>query len=234
MLPSLTDYVDSRNDSVQRLVDKLELSQDPTGDLKAIKEAVCEHVRLLSIKWFFRASVAFADQIYKTVNAASTWSTLHNEYLEATAGTFFKSFHEKGYVLHYWINNSFERTQHGMHNPLHLFPDLFRSVGLVYICPESLSLGLMKNDGIPSSQFLQHYPRYEDESRDVARLAIKECNQRKLSYVLLDLADDKQDLRNEMSKDPMADAETNVVTVFRHEAPVAGSNIAICLPQAAQ
>jgi hypothetical protein len=226
MLPKITDYLDPRTDALQQFADKVEISPHPERDLEAIREAVSEHTRALPLKWLWTVSYVLADDLYRAGNRLPLFAEQHRQYLEASAGTFFQRFHEKGYVLRYAINNSFEQTDFGMQRPLYLLPALFAAAGLVYVCPETLSLELMKHDGLPSSQFLKNYPLYEAESRDVAKLLVGKCNEMRRSYVVLELGD-TEELLSEMS----ADSETNVVAVFRNEAPVAGNISVLRLPE---
>jgi hypothetical protein len=228
MLPKISDYLNPQTDAVQRFADKLEISPNPERDLKEIREAVSEHTKVLPLKWLLTASWLIADDLYKTGNSLSLWAEQHGQYIQASAGTFFQRFQEKGFVLRYGINNSFEQTDFGMQRPLHLLPALFAAAGLVYVCPETLSLDLMKHDGIPSSQFLKTYGRYETESRHVALDLLKKCNQMRKSYIVLELSDHKE-LLSEISAD--SDSETNAVTVFRSEPPIAGSNVSVKLPE---
>ena len=226
MLPKISDYLDSQTDAVQRFADKVEISPHPERDLKEIREAVSEHTRVLPLKWLLTWSYVMADDLYKTGNRLPLFAEQHRQYIDASAGTFFQRFHEKGYVLRYAINNSFEQTDFGMQRPLYLLPALFAAAGLVYVCPETLSLDLMKHDGIPSGEFLKTYGRYEAESRDVCSTLLKECNAMRKSYVLLELGD-SQELLSEIS----ADSETNVVKLFRNEPPVAHTHVSVTLPK---
>ena len=226
MLPKITDYLDSQTDAVQRFADKVDTSPHPERDLREIREAVSEQTRVLPPKWLLTTSYIFADDLYKAGNRLPMWAEQHRQYIDASAGTFFQRFQEKGYVLRYGINNSFEQTDFGMQRPLYLLPALFAAAGLVYVCPETLSLDLMKNDGIPSSEFLKTFRRYEAESRHVAQLLLKQCNAMRKSYVLLELGD-REELLSEIS----ADSQTNVVKLFRNEPPVAGTRVSVTLPK---
>jgi hypothetical protein len=226
MLPNITDYLDSRNDAVQRFADMVKASPHPESDLMAIRDAVCEHTRVLSLQRLWTVSYIFADDLYKAGDRLPVWAEELRQYVEASAGTFFERFHETGYVLRYFINNGFEQTDWGMRRPLYLLPALFRAAGLVYICPETLALSFMEDRGTPNSDFLKEYWRYKDESRDVAKKAIGHFSKVRNSYVVLELGDDP-DLFHEMK----ADAETKVVTIFRSEPPILNSNVSITLPR---
>jgi hypothetical protein len=226
MLPKLSDYLNPQTDAVQRFADKVEISPHPERDLKEIREAVSEYTKVLPLKWLWTFSYVITDDLYKTGNSLPLWAEQHRQYIDASAGTFFQRFQEKGYVLRYGINNSFEQTDFGMQRPLYLLPALFAAAGLVYVCPEKLSLDLMKKDGIPSSEFLKTYGRYEAESRDVAQLLLKKCNAMRKSYVVLELGDSKE-LLSEIS----ADSETNAVKLFRNEPPVADTHVSFTLPR---
>ena len=223
----VTDYFDSQTDAVQRFADKLRNSHNVEREVNAIREAVSEHMRVLPPKWAFSAAVAIVDDLYKTGNSLPLWDEHHGQYIEASAGTFFQLFGDKGFVLRYGINNGFEQTDSGMQRPLYLLPALFAAAGLVYICPQALSLLAMEHDKIPSSGFLTNYGRYEAESRDMALMLLGKCKKARKSYVLLELGDDGallKDFRSSALKE-------NVITVFRCEPPIAGSKIDVRFPK---
>jgi hypothetical protein len=226
MLPNITDYIDWRNDAIQHFADMVKVSPRPENDLRAIREAVSEHARVLSLQRLWTVSHIFADSLYKEGNRLPMWGEEHRLYVEAAAGTFFERFSETGYVLRYFINNGFEQTDWGMQRPLYLLPRLFRAAGLVYICPEEYGLSFMEGVGIAASDFLKEYQRFENEGRDLAKELIRASNKRRKSYVVLEIGDDLN-LLDEMR----SDAETKVVTIFRNEPPVLDSKISVTLPQ---
>jgi hypothetical protein len=226
MLPNITDYIDWRNDAIQGFADMVKASPHPENDLRAIREAVSEHARVLSLQRLWTVSHIFADNIYKAGNCLASWGEEHRLYVEAAAGTFFERFSETGYVLRYFINNRFEQTDWGMQRPLYLLPRLFRAAGLVYICPEKYGLSLMEGVGIPGTDFLKEYERFSDEGRDLANELVRACNKRRKSYVVLEIGDDL-DLFDAVR----SDAETKVITIFRNEPPVLNSEVSVTLPR---
>jgi hypothetical protein len=225
MFPNIFDYLDSRNDAVQRFADMVKASPDPETDLNAIRKSVSEHTRALTLERLWTVSYVIADDLYKAGDRLPVWAEEHRQYVEASAGTFFEKFHETGYVLRYFINNGFEQTDWGMQRPLYLLPALFRAAGLVYICPEKYGLSLMEGVGIPGSDFLKEYQRFENEGRDLAKELIRASNKRRKSYVVLEIGDELN-LLDEMR----SDAETKVITVLRNEPPVLNSKISVTLP----
>lgn len=227
MLPKVTDYFDSQTDAVQRFVERLKKSHHGETDLRNIREAVSEHMRVLPPEWAFSASVVIVDDLYKAGDRLPLLDEHHQQYIEASAGTFFELFHDKGFVLRYGINNGFEQTDFGMQRPLYLLPALFAAAGLVYICPQALGLLAMEHDGIPSSEFLTNYGRYEAESRHMALMLLGKCKKARKSYVVLELGDDDALLKDFLP----AALEENVVTVFRCEPPIAGSKIDVRFPK---
>jgi hypothetical protein len=229
MLPNITDYIDWRNDAIQRFADMVKASSHPESDLKAISDAVSEHMRVLSLQRLWTVSYIFADDLYKAGARLPEWAEEHRQYVEGSAGTFFEKFHETGYVLRYFINNGFEQTDWGMQRPLYLLPALFCAAGLVYICPEKYGLSFMEGMGIPSSDFLKEYERFRYEGRDLGKELIRACNKRRKSYVVLEVGDELN-LFDEMR----SDAETKVITIFRNEPPVLNSKISVTLPKTAE
>lgn len=229
MLPNIFDYLDSRNDAVQRFAAMVKASPDPESNLKAIREAVSEHTRVLPLERLWTVSYVIADDLYKAGNSLPVWAEEHRLYVEAAAGTFFERFSETGYVLRYFINNGFEQTDWGMQRPLYLLPRLFLAAGLVYICSEKYALSLMEGVGIPSSDFLKEYERFRYEGRDLAKELIRACNKRRKSYVVLEIGDELN-LLDEMR----SDAETKVITIFRNEPPVLNSKISVTFPKTAE
>jgi hypothetical protein len=183
-------------------------------------------VKLLSTEWLLKYAFVIAEDLYKQGNTISVFTEQHEHYVKATAGVFFERFREDGYVLSYTIDNSFEETALGMQRPLYLFRRLFEAAGFVYICPATISLGLMKEAGIPASKFLDNYRPYEAEGRHVATLCIKGCKERRKSYVALEIEANKEFLLESWET-----FDTSAVKIYRHDAPIKGSKAMVDWPK---
>ena len=224
-LPNVIDYCDSRTNAIQKFADRLEFSTHREADIAELRRAVSEHTRVLSRDLLLDVSWIMADDLYKAGDCLPRWTVHHREYVHASAGVFFQRFHREGFVLRYGIDLTYEQTNFGMQRPLYLLPELFAAAGLIYVCPEELSLCLMGNDGVGSAEFLKSYARYRTESRHAARELLRKCNDLGRSYVVLEIGDDR-DLLQEIWSEP----RTNVISVLRDEAPATGSKVKVSGP----
>ncbi len=97
-----------------------------------IRAAVTEHVRVLPDRWLHWAAFIAAEDLYRTANAITAWTSSVADYLACSAGTFFRILSQRGCHLHYVIDNSCQEMQ----RPLELFPLWFLACGIHYECPQ--------------------------------------------------------------------------------------------------
>lgn len=198
-LPKITDYFDyGAIDHWASLLHKMssEALSNCVGDLG---DAVTEHTRVLSDELLQRVAFVIADDLYKTANTINLWSDSVETYLRATAGVFFDLLDQRGFRLHYVIDNSFE----DMERPLRFFPTWYSACGIAYECPQLLTA----QDGTSPS---------EARRRCTAALHASGGN---FHYAILDTdsEDDSFTAPREQLK------QDKVITVIRIEAPIPGS-----------
>lgn len=134
MLPKISDYWDTAKEAVPRFAAEL-AAQSPTAakqTTSAIRAAVTEHVRVLSDQWLPRVAFVVAEDLYRAANTITAWNASVADYLACSAGTFFALLSQRGFRLHYVIDNSFQEMQ----RPIQLFPLWFQACGIEYQCPQ--------------------------------------------------------------------------------------------------
>ena len=207
-LRKLTDYWDSTTGTVQSLSEKLDTysGQSREEALDAIRAAVREHVRVLPDKTLCLAACVVVDDLYKVASHIPAWWATTSDYLAASAGTFFPILRERGFILHYIVDNTFPQTQ----RPFQLFPTWFAACQLNYECP----------------QLIQATDRLDPAS------ALQSCSHRiqtyfarREHYVLLDIDSCDQSFNEVFSQRK----EEGVITVFRNEAPEVNTKISMSL-----
>lgn len=202
-LPKITDYWDY--DAIDHWASMLGEMDDETlsDSLDMLSAAVTEHTRVLSDELLQRVSIVIADDLYKTANTIGFWSESIEAYLRATAGVFFRLLNERGFILHYVVDNSFE----DMGRPLQLFPSWYSACGIQYECPQFLTA----QDGCSPT---------EARRRCTTALQASGGN---FHYVILDT-----DCEDDSFTAPLEQLKQDkVITVIREEAPVPGSRITI-------
>ena len=224
MLPKITDYWDTVQDGIPRSA--VELSTLSARAAKkttaATRAAVTEHLRVLPDKTLLHAAFVVADDLYRAASTIAFWNTSVDDYLKCSAATFFGLFSQRGYKLHYVVDNSFEDLQ----RPTELFPLWFRACGIVYICPQLLALELMQHDGVAVVDRSASMAQYIAEARHLGDRLVQECNDEARHYVYLETNFQDGSLDTALQSRGAA----GVLSVFRNEAPVPGSKAAVAFP----
>jgi hypothetical protein len=146
-----------------------------------------------------------SDDLYKTANTIGYWSDSVGTYLRATAGVFMQLLAQRGFSVHYVVDNSFE----SMERPLQLFPTWYEACGIKFECPQLIT----EQDGSTAS---------EARHRCTAALRTSGGN---FHYVILDT-----DCEDDSFTAPLEQLnQDKVITVIREEAPTPGSNIMVYL-----
>jgi hypothetical protein len=219
MLPKITDYFDGdRVSEAAADLGRLDaLARART--LRELEAAVAEHVRVLPDELLASAMVAVADDLYRSANVVDKWDADVEDYLRSTAGTFWRAVGERGLMLRYLVDNSFESLE----RPAELFPIWFQACGIVYVCPQAVAAELRAHDGADEVGLAE----YADEARHVVERVIARCQGERRHLLLLDLDGD------EGAFEPLlADRDLDVVSVFRVEAPEAGTKVQVWPPHA--
>jgi hypothetical protein len=222
-LPHLTDYWDERVQAVDRRA--RELSQVPPEDrertLDDLRAAVEVRTLALPDELLPKAAIAIADDLYKAACASDRWDVDLGQYLGTTAARFFSVLAERGLLMQYVVDNTFD----DLDRPLRLFPRWFAVSGLTYACPQQLAFQLMEADEEdPVAELL---PRYITEARIVAAQLVDRCRAERQHFVYLDT-----DSVEESFEEPLAfRTKPGFVTVFRNDAPVAGTDVEYWIPE---
>jgi hypothetical protein len=227
----LVAYWDALTDAVWRGSQQLQgLAQDDRASaLSGITQDVERWTGALSDDDLAQLASVAADDLYKAASTIELVDEFVFQYLTASAGTFFGLLRQRGYLLHYIVENTFP----GLQRPLEVFRPWFNSTTIVYICPQFLAAELMKADGlmvdgVDSSVVGQHLPKYIGEARHLAGGMVERCTAEGRHFLFLDTdpAEDSFDAAL------ASQALPGVISVIRNEAPVPGSKVRVLLPPA--
>jgi hypothetical protein len=213
MLPRVSDYFDGA--AVSKAAADLEAlaSSSRARTLRGFEAAVGEHVRVLDDGLLPAAMVAIADDLYRSANSIDRWNADIERYLASTASVFWRLVSERGLVMRYVVDNSFESLE----RPAELFPVWFQACGIVYACPQVVAGELRDRDGAQEVGLAE----YMAEARHVVEQVVLRCQAERRSYVLLDLDGDERTFAL-----ALADRDRpGVLTVMRAEAPEPGSAV---------
>ena len=194
--------------------------------IKEIRTSIVTHAAVLSDQQLAGAAFAMTDDLYKTIANLAKWNECLGEYLTASAGTLCGLFAERGYVIQYTIDNTFALTEQGMSGPRDYFQYWFTAAGFVYICAQAVAVKVMEADQRPASEYLASLPQYIAEARDVANRIVQECQRGRRSFIFLDTDSTK----DSFSVAASTMGGTEVLGIFRVEAPVTGSKCSVHFP----
>ena len=225
----LVDYWDQMTSAINR--NTLRLSKLSEGERKAacgqIRDAVRMRVNDLADGQLLQAAVSMVDDLYKYVNDEVFMAAALFEYLDAFGRTFTQALRERGYVIRYVVENQFSGVDFLMLGPFDLFPKILNAAGFVYICPQQLGLGLMEHDGIAASEYPREIARYTAEARLVGDTLVSKCQNDDRHYVFLEA--DYQEGTLAMAL--RGRGAPGVLTIFRQDAPVPGSEVSVIFPE---
>lgn len=187
---------------------------------QSIKEWLDRYLGLLSGRQLCQLAFVVCDQIYQSANRLPEYNFYVAEYLQKTAGVLFQRFHGQGFSLHYLVNNVFSELK----RPMFLMKHCFMPAGIRYLCPLEFAKLLMKKEGIPEGEYLSSLPRYLDQGMDLCQQAAQELDRK--SYVLLLPDGSEEEFRTTLDQI----GNPGVVTAFRDQAPVPGSQCRIWMP----
>lgn len=225
----LVDYWDQRTGAINRNAFRLGRLDGPerAAACGEIRDAVRARAQALGDTHLLQAAVTLVDDLYKYVNDEVLMGPALFEYLDAFGRTFTRTVRERGYVIRYVVDNQFSGVDFLMLGPFDVFPKIFNAAGFVYVCPQHLALRLMQGDGIAASGYEGALARYIDEARIVGDQLVGKCHDDGLHYVFLeaDYQDGALDAALRGSGDP------GVLSVFRNDAPVPGSEVSISFPE---
>ncbi len=228
-LNNITDYWDHLSNALHLNARKLENVSDKEREdwIDSLKQAVLRHGGSLNEEDLLLSAFCMIEDIYKTVASALIYDQALLDYLSASAVTFCNSLRQRGYIIHYIVDNTFDRDELHIQGPLDYFPDIFRAAGFVYICPQQITGTLMDEDNIQREKYFEELPHYIAEARDASNMVVEKCDEDKAHYIFLD-TDSEEGSFDLVLNDNYA---PGVMTIFRNEAPILGSTAAVNFPQ---
>ncbi len=225
MLPRITDYWDERVEAIERLSRVLASvpEHERETQLAMISAAVLTHAKALNDSQLTMAAVPIVEDLYKAACQRTYLDEPLLQYLKASTAPYFNELRERGYAVHYFIDNTWDRLD----GPAMAFPIWFGAASLAYICPQEIACHAYETDR-PPEEWPALVSKYTDRAREVAGRLADRCQTEGLNFVYLDI--DADDF--ELALKPIGKA--GVIHVFRNEAPVPGSRCAINLPTQAR
>jgi hypothetical protein len=167
------------------------------------------------------------DDLYKYVNEEVLMDEALFEYLDAFGRTLTKAVSERGYVIRYVVENQFSGVDFLMLGPFDVFPKVFKAAGFAYICPQNLGLYLMQRDGIAASEYPRAIAQYITEARHVGDQVVIKYHDDGQHYVFLEA--DYQEGALDIAL--RGGGAPGVLSIFRDEAPVGGSEVSVSFPE---
>jgi hypothetical protein len=221
MLPRITDYWDSQVDAIERL--SLVLAETPEAErpaqIKLIGEAVARHVDALEDKFLGLSAVAIVEDLYKSAVRLTSLDDTPLAYLRASAAPYFRALTQRGYTVHYFIDNTFSRLD----GPAIAFPIWFRAASLIYLCPQEIAATSFEKDK-PQSEWPSVVSKYIAHGRLAADELVERCHKERRHLVYLDIDSDGFQVAFKTAGAP------GVIHVVRNDAPTPGSRIAVKMP----
>ena len=105
----LLDYFDDRQSRLIELSKRL--SALPDADravaLDTVRSEVARLTNELTDEILRQVSVAVIEDLYKSGNVLTQWDSSTQQYVQAMWGTFFTVLAERGYLMHYVVENTF-------------------------------------------------------------------------------------------------------------------------------
>lgn len=225
----LVDYWDQNIDAINTQVLRLSQLEPAERDLACtqISQTVAEQLAHLSDRQVQKAAVSMVDDLYKYVNDQVLMHTALLAYLDAVARTLITTLHQRGYQLHYVVENQFSGAEFILRGPCDLFPRIFQAAGLVYICPHALAWQLMQADGVIASDYAALIVTYLDEARGLANRLVRQCQVSSRSLIFLEVDYQHGALDEVLAGSGMP----GVLSVIRQDAPLPGSTVAVRFPE---
>ena len=224
--PHIFDYWDQATGIINRcamcLHELAEGERQKAGD--EIREAMEAHVQALTDEKLMYAALSLVDDVYKYVNDEIFVAPALVQYLDAFGRTFTNRLRERGYVIHYVVENTF-KNDFLLVGPFDLFPAIFKAIGLVYISPQLLGWELMKHDGLEAAAYPEAIERYTPEARKVADDLLQRCHADRAHYIFLEADYQTGCLGAALS----CRGQPGVLSIFRNQAAVPDSTVDVSL-----
>jgi len=222
-LPKIFSYWDSTKDAIfkfSRKLADLETTEKSIA-LQSIKKAISSHVEKMTKKEIIKWAFVMTDDLFRSTNREShILDKSLFQYLEASAGHFSKLISEKGFTIHYIIDNTYEQSFFGMRYPLELYDDWFQISGFIYICPQFIALKIIEKQNYDKDLYFALLPDVIDQARRIADSIVDKCHDENKHYIFLDT----DSVPNISFNRPMSFRERpNIITIFRNDAPTTRS-----------
>lgn len=227
---SLGEVWDCKTRAIVAGADKLEALSDVerAHSLAVLSARMRAFTRVLDDNWLVFTAYFMIDDLYKSYFCEFRFTSGIEDYIAATAGVFLQELKQRGFVLHYVIDNI--QTEDNLDEMLTFVPAVFQSAGLLVTGPQVMALELMQRiDNRPRD--ITAIPQYRDEGHRVADMLITECHQNRRSSVYLNL--DLDDGTPAFSFD-VALSQCNIpgtIVVVRDQAPAPDSPVGIFAPE---
>jgi hypothetical protein len=217
--PSLVDYYDFNQRVLVEQPERLEALDEEgrAAALSVVQRVVADQASALDDTLLSEGAVSVIDDLYKAGCAADVWGPLHADYVRAVWGTFFSVLSDRGFTIRYVVENTFGEP---LDHPLILFPDLFRSAGVTYVCPHELATRLP--EGATAEHTIDGLRFLGDEARYMARQIVDKIVATEhvhLAYLEIDFVEGCLDGIMDLRRAP------GTISAFRNEAPLPGTNI---------
>jgi hypothetical protein len=221
MLPNVTDYWDERVEAIERLSRVIEAvpEAERAAQLSSISAAVGRHATALMDADLAKYAVPVVEDLYKAAVKRTYLDEPLLQYLAASCRPFFQALSVRGYMVQYFIDNTWDRLD----GPAIGFPMWFGATGLLYICPQEIACHDFEKDK-PCEEWPALVTKYIGEGRRAAEELVNRCRASGRHFVYLDIDTTDFEIALKTSHDP------GVIFVFRQEAPTPGSRCTVRMP----
>ena len=229
-LQSICDYWDYNKKAIDRLSRELERTpkeqqQSVQDDISQIMQA---WVATAEIEPLQRAAVIAAEDLYKAASHMSHWDWALENYLLASAGAFFMALRQRGYSVHYVVDNTYA----DLTGPIQAFPVWYRVTGLQYICPQEIAYRLSDlhaeiDPGMPLDPMrLVQVPTHMAKACEIANKLMNQCYERHLSFIFLTADSEAAGVSAAMNTRHLP----GVIHLFRNQVPEPKTKCAMVFP----
>lgn len=228
--PTLALVWDYKSRAIIAGADRLEAlsATDRARSRTALSERIAALTRGLDDSWLVATAFFMIEDLYKSYFCQFRWSDGVHEYIAATAGVFMHELAQRGFVLHYVVDNT--QSEANLSEMFAYLPAVFQAAGLLVTGPQLMALDLMeKLDHRPRD--VDAIPLYREEGHYVANQLIARCHHERRSsvYLNVDLDDDNPAFSLDVA---LSQANTpGTIVVLRNQAPVAGTVAEISPPR---
>jgi hypothetical protein len=231
LLKSVYQYWDYRVNAIDRLSRTLEAmpQAEQQGQLGEIHRAVRMHVDALPDEALIQAVFVVADDLYKAASHASYWDWALENYLLASAGTFFQAVSERGYIVNYVVDNTYA----DLTGPALLFPLWYGQTGLQYICPQYIAYWLTapphEREEVPQPLDPERVKRVSTRMTDacsVAKELVERCRREAHHFIFLTADSEQADFSAAMN----GIESPGLIHIFRNQPPEPGTKCSIRMP----